>query len=49
MMPQIFTFTAGNPEARQHLVDSIENQIDEQKVAMARSVEPLDPGAGCTM
>ena len=31
-MPQIFAFTAGNPEAWQLLVDSIENQIDEQKV-----------------
>ena len=24
-MPQIFVFTAGNPEARQHIVDSVEN------------------------
>ena len=31
-MPQIFVFTAGNPEARQHLVDSIENPVDEEKV-----------------
>ena len=31
-MSQIFVITAGNPEARQHLVESIENQIDEQKV-----------------
>jgi hypothetical protein len=31
-MPQMFVFTAGNPEARQHLVESIENQVDEQKV-----------------
>ena len=31
-MPQIFVFTAGNPEARQHLVDSIQNPIDEAKV-----------------
>jgi hypothetical protein len=31
-MPQILVFTAGNPEAWQLLVDSIENQIDEQKV-----------------
>ena len=31
-MTQIFIFTAGNPEARQHLADSIENPIDEKKV-----------------
>jgi hypothetical protein len=31
-MPQIFIFTAGRDEARQHLVDSIENHIEEQKV-----------------
>jgi predicted restriction endonuclease len=31
-MPQIFFFAAGNSEARQHLVESIENQIDEQMV-----------------
>lgn len=31
-MPQIFVFTAGNPEARQHLVDSIQNSIDDEKV-----------------
>ena len=31
-MPQIFVFTAGNSEARQHLVDSIENPVDEEKV-----------------
>ena len=29
-MTQIFVFTAGNPEARQHLVDSIENPIDDE-------------------
>jgi hypothetical protein len=28
-MPQIFVFTAGNPEARQHLADSIQNPIDD--------------------
>jgi hypothetical protein len=28
-MPQIFVFTAGNPEARQHLVDSIQNPVDD--------------------
>jgi hypothetical protein len=28
-MPQIFVFTAGNPEARQHLVDSIRRPIDD--------------------
>ncbi len=32
MMPKIFIFTAGNPEAQQHLVDSIENPIDEETV-----------------
>ena len=32
MMPQIFVFTAGNPEARQHLVDSIENPVDDEVV-----------------
>jgi hypothetical protein len=31
-MRQIFVFTAGNPEARQHLVDSIQNPIDDEKV-----------------
>lgn len=31
-MPQIFVFTAGNPEARQHLVDSIENPVGDEKV-----------------
>jgi putative restriction endonuclease len=31
-MTQIFVFTAGNPEARQHLADSIENPIDEETV-----------------
>ena len=31
-MSQIFVFTAGNPDARQHLVDSIENPIDEETV-----------------
>jgi len=31
-MPKIFVFTAGKPEAQQHLVDSIENRIDEEKV-----------------
>jgi hypothetical protein len=31
-MPQIFVFTAGNPEARQHLVDSIQNPVDDEVV-----------------
>jgi hypothetical protein len=31
-MTQIFVFTAGNFEARQHLVDSIENPIEEKTV-----------------
>ena len=31
-MPHIFVFTAGNPEARQHLVDSIQNSVDDEKV-----------------
>jgi hypothetical protein len=31
-MTQIFVFTAGNSEARQHLVDSIENPVDENLV-----------------
>jgi hypothetical protein len=31
-MPQLFVFTAGNPEARQHLYDSIVNPIDDEKV-----------------
>jgi hypothetical protein len=32
-MRQIFVFTAGNPEARQHMVDSIENPIDDAVVS----------------
>ena len=28
-MTQIFVFTAGNPEARQHLADSIQSPIDD--------------------
>ncbi len=28
-MTQIYIFIAGNPEARQHLVDSIENPVDD--------------------
>ena len=28
-MPQIFVFTAGTPEARQHLADSIQNPMDD--------------------
>src|SRR5687768_11379729 len=28
-MPQMFVFTAGTPEARQHLADSIESPIDD--------------------
>ncbi len=35
-MPQIFVFTAGNPEARQHLADSIENPIDDAVVTLGR-------------
>ena len=31
-MPQIFVFTAGNSEARQHLIDSIQDPIDDAKV-----------------
>ncbi len=31
-MPQIFVFTAGNPEARQHLSDSIHDPIDDAVV-----------------
>src|SRR5215212_562122 len=31
-MPQIFVFTAGNPEARQHLLDSIQNPIEYETV-----------------
>src|SRR5829696_5503689 len=31
-MPQIFVFTAGNPEARQHLADSIQNPVDDAVV-----------------
>jgi hypothetical protein len=31
-MPQIFVFTAGNPEARQHLADSIQDPIDDETV-----------------
>jgi hypothetical protein len=31
-MLQIFVFTAGNAEARQHLVDSVENPIDTSVV-----------------
>ena len=30
-MRQIFVFTAGNPEARQHLADSIQNHIEDEK------------------
>ena len=29
MMRQIFVFTAGNPEARQHLADSIRGPIED--------------------
>jgi hypothetical protein len=32
MMPQIFVFVAGNPEARRHLAVTIENPIDKGKV-----------------
>jgi hypothetical protein len=28
---QLFVWTAGNPEARQHLSDSIENPIHDEK------------------
>jgi 5-methylcytosine-specific restriction endonuclease McrA len=31
-MPQIFVFTAGNPEARRHLADSIWNPVDDAVV-----------------
>jgi hypothetical protein len=31
-MPQIFVFTAGNSEARQHLADSFQNPVDDMKV-----------------
>ncbi len=31
-MPHLFVFTAGNPEARQHLADTIENPIDDKSV-----------------
>jgi hypothetical protein len=31
-MRQIFVFTAGNPEARQHLADSIQNHIEDEKL-----------------
>src|SRR5215216_2564896 len=31
-MRQIFVFTAGNPEARQHLADSIQNPVDDAVV-----------------
>jgi hypothetical protein len=31
-MTQVFVFTAGNPEARQHLVDSIQNPVDDAVV-----------------
>jgi len=31
-MPQIFVFTAGNPEAREHLSASIENPVDDSVV-----------------
>jgi hypothetical protein len=31
-MQQIFVFTAGNPEARQHLAHSIQNPVDDGKV-----------------
>ncbi len=31
-MPQIFVFTAGREEARQHLVDSIQNPIDDDTI-----------------
>jgi 5-methylcytosine-specific restriction endonuclease McrA len=32
MMPQIFVFTAGSPEARRHLADSIWNPVDDAVV-----------------
>jgi hypothetical protein len=31
-MQQIFVFTTGNPEARQHLADSIQNPVVDGKV-----------------
>ena len=31
-MPQIFIFTAGQPEAQHHLMDSIVKPIDEEMV-----------------
>jgi hypothetical protein len=31
-MTQTFVFTAGNPEARQHLVDSIGSPVDDETV-----------------
>jgi hypothetical protein len=31
-MPQVFVFTAGNPEAQQHLLGSIEDPIDDETV-----------------
>jgi hypothetical protein len=31
-MPQIFVFTAGREEARQHLADSIQRKVDDAKV-----------------
>jgi hypothetical protein len=32
VIPQMFVFTASNPEARQHLVDSVQNPIDDSVV-----------------
>jgi hypothetical protein len=31
-MRQIFVFTAGNPEARHHLIDSVQNPVDDAVV-----------------
>lgn len=50
MMPQIFVFTAGNPAARQHLVDSIQNPIDKNVVRdtfAAADREELERIQGC--
>ena len=45
-MKQIFVFTAGNPEARKHLDDSIINPVKAEVAVLmvpAEGVEPTHP------
>jgi 5-methylcytosine-specific restriction endonuclease McrA len=40
-MPQIFVFTAGNPEARKHLADSIQSPIDDPRAKVFGNFDEL--------